>query len=146
MSEPAAPGGENDFAGLLTRSPFIRFLGIRLVKGPKPVFVMPFQEKLVGNVLLPALHGGAIGALLETAAIAAAYEPESMRLFPKTVDINIDYLRSARPRDLYAAARPLKIGRRVAAIAAEAWQDDPDEPIAFLRGQFLLTREGPAKP
>ena len=31
--------------------------------------IMPFQEPLVGNVNLPALHGGAIGAFLELTSV-----------------------------------------------------------------------------
>lgn len=127
-------------------SPFVRFLGIRRAepaipaRGGGDVYVLPFVPGLIGNTLLPAIHGGAIGALLETVAIIAAYDPGSMEAQPKTIDVNIDYLRSARPRDLFAEARVLRAGRRTAVITAEAWQEDSPDPVAFLRGQFLLDR------
>lgn len=128
-------------------SPFVRFLGIRpagsgiAARNGGQVYVLPFVPELIGNALLPALHGGVIGALLETVAIMAAHDPDSMDALPKTIDVNIDYLRSVRPRDLFAEARVLKTGRRIAVITAEAFQDDSPEPVAFLRGQFLLRRK-----
>ncbi len=145
---PLIPQSPPGFAGKDTDvSPFVRFLGIRpaedakLARSGGRVFILPFVPELIGNVLLPAIHGGVIGALLETVAIIAAHDPDSMDALPKTIDINIDYLRSARPRDLFAEARILRIGRRTAIITAEAWQTDSPDPVAFLRGQFLLRRK-----
>ena len=38
--------------------------GAREERGNEITLVMPFKESLIGNVMLPALHGGTIGALL----------------------------------------------------------------------------------
>ena len=86
--------------------------------------------------MLPALHGGVIGSLLETAAIAQViWELRTPRL-PKPVDITIDYLRSGRAVTSYARARIAKQGRRVVNVHAEMWQDDeakPDRRLARSR-------------
>ena len=55
---------------LLALIPYCRHLGIRAeLRDGAPLLRMPFEEKLIGNVVLPALHGGVIGSMLETAAV-----------------------------------------------------------------------------
>ena len=50
--------------------PFIAFLGIRFDRrGDELTAVLPFRDDLIGNPMLPALHGGATAGFLETAAI-----------------------------------------------------------------------------
>ncbi len=100
---------------------------------------MPFAPHLVGNPLLPALHGGVIGSLLETAAIAQVMLDLGPAARPKPVDITIDYLRSGRAETSYAKARIAKQGRRVVNVHAEMWQEDEVKPIAALRGHFLIS-------
>jgi acyl-coenzyme A thioesterase PaaI-like protein len=100
--------------------------------------ILKFSDRLIGNPVLPALHGGVVGAFLEiTAVIQLMLEVESEEL-PKPVDIGIDYLRSGRPVDTYARATVTKHGRRVCNIRAEAWQEDRSRPIAALHGHFLV--------
>ena len=95
-----------DPAKLIEAIPYCRHLGITAsVKDGSLLLTMPFLQHLIGNPVLPALHGGVIGALLETAAIAQViFETRAARL-PKPVDITIDYLRSGRAVDSYARAR-----------------------------------------
>jgi uncharacterized protein (TIGR00369 family) len=128
-----------DPESLLAAIPYCAHLGIRAqVRGDGLLLVMPFAQKLVGNIILPALHGGVIGSLLETAAIVqAAWEMQGPKL-PKPVDITIDYLRSARAVESFARARIAKLGRRVINVHAEMWQEDEAKPVAALRGHFLV--------
>src|SRR3546814_10071603 len=91
---------------------------------------MSFEQKLIGNPILPALHGGAIGAFLEmTSIIQLAFET-GIAAVPKPIGLTIDYLRSGKPLDTYGRARITKQGRRVATVHAEAWQEDRSRPIA----------------
>ena len=126
-------------ADLLHAIPYCRHLGARgEVKDGVLSLVMPFAPHLIGNMTIPALHGGVIASLLETAAIAQlAWETKSARL-PKPVDIAIDYLRTARAVESFARARIAKQGRRVVHVRAEMWQDDESKPVAALRGNFLI--------
>ncbi len=141
------PEATREALGRVIRSiPYADFIGVRIDKhGGELTAVLPFQDMLIGNPILPALHGGVIGAFLETAAIVqllAAIETETL---PKPVNISVDYLRSGKPVETYARALVTKLGRRVANVRAQAWQDDPDRPIAALHGHFLLTpRNGEA--
>lgn len=121
----------------IERVPYARFLGLRAeLKGDELTLVMPFSEHLIGNPLLPALHGGAVGALMEVTALTQLAISSKSEAFPKTIDIGIDYLRSGRPLDTYARARVVKIGRRIANVQAEAWQNERNQPIAAMHGHF----------
>jgi uncharacterized protein (TIGR00369 family) len=121
---------------LLDAWPYARFLGVRLEPGEVgPVAVLPFDPKLIGNPLLPALHGGVVASFLELAALAKL---DAAGRRARTIDITVDYLRPARPVPLYAEARVLKLGRRAANLAVEAWQEGRDSPVAALRGHFMI--------
>jgi acyl-coenzyme A thioesterase PaaI-like protein len=112
-----------------------------------PVFVLRFSDDIIGNVRLPAIHGGVIGAFLETAALATLIWASDSEFLPKTIDISIEYLRSGKPRDTFAQATITKHGRRVANVRVTAWQEDPARPIAAAHGHFLIKpreNEGPA--
>ena len=128
-----------DLEAILESIPYVRFLGVRAEpRGDEITTILPFDRHLVGNPLLPALHGGVIGAFLEiTAVIQLIWQIRSDYL-PKTVDIGIDYLRSGRPLDTYGRAVVTKHGRRVANVRVEAWQEDRQRPIAAAHGHFLL--------
>ena len=123
--------------------PYARFLGMqaRLDAGGL-IGVLPFSPHLVGNPLIPELHGGVVGGFLELTALAQlAADAEGQRA-PRTVDITIDYLRPARDRVTYARPEVIKRGRRVANLQVTAWQDDPKSPVATLRGHFVLRSAG----
>jgi uncharacterized protein (TIGR00369 family) len=128
-----------DFAALAAFVPYSRFLGLSLKADDEGLVAALAQDfKLVGNPTLPALHGGVVGALLESAALfQLMWDGDATRL-PKTISITIDYLRSAKPVPTYARARVAKQGRRVANVRVEAWQDDPTRPVAAAHGHFLV--------
>lgn len=134
------PGLEapEDPDGPFANSPFARCLGIRV--GKDGVAVMPFSEKIIGNPILPAIHGGMTGAFLETAAIVGVTRELAVSDRPKPIGLTINYLRSGRALDSYASATVVKQGRRVVAFEARAWQDDPGKPIATAFGHFMLRR------
>lgn len=141
-----AEGRKPDLQELVDAIPYCRFLGIEVDrKGSELTTVLRFDKKLIGNPVLPALHGGVVGAFLEvTAVIQLMLEAESEDL-PKPVDIGIDYLRSGRPVDTYARAIITKHGRRVCNVRAEAWQDEHARPIAALHGHFLIKPKDPER-
>lgn len=132
----------------LARIPYATFLGVRAeLKGDELTLVLPYSEHLLGNPLLPALHGGVVGALMELTAITQLAIASKSETFPKTIDVGFDYLRSGRPVDVYARAKVIKIGRRIANVQAEAWQGERGQPIAAMHGHFLVgDDEAAAKP
>ncbi len=131
---------ETDMQAVIDQLPYARFLGIEIDrKGTEYTTILPFNDKLVGNVNLPAIHGGAIGAFLEITSVIQLLADTAVERLPKTVDISIDYLRSGRPADTFGRAIVTRQGRRVANVRAEIWQEEKAKPIAASHGQFLLT-------
>jgi len=144
-------------AALAGSIPYAAFLGIFFARqGDELTAILPYSDKLIGNPMLPALHGGCTAAFLEVTAIVElgwAYlwdEIESGRTdartltadtlppLPKTIDFTVDYLRAGLPRDGYARARVIRSGRRYASVRVEAWQDNRNRPYAQATGHFLM--------
>jgi len=132
----------------LVKIPYAQTLGIvPRVMGDEFTLVMPYSADNIGNPVLPALHGGAIGGFMEMAAIcqliidraASGHDPTAE--LPKPIGINIDYLRRGRPVESYARATVFKAGKRVSNVRVEVWQDDPEKPIASLNGHFLTAAD-----
>jgi len=125
--------------GLLDTIPYARFLGLRTEEdGGILTVIMPFADHLVGNPMLPALHGGSTAALLELTAIAQMALAWPRLRLPRPITVTTAYLRSGKPLDVRARARISRAGRRVAHVLAEAWQEDPAQPIASLTAHFSL--------
>jgi uncharacterized protein (TIGR00369 family) len=127
------------------RSPYVDFLGIR--QQPQieagPVFRMPFKPELIGNPVLPALHGGVLAGFGETAMLLhlVATNP-GITGVPRGVDFAIAYLRSAKPVDTFVQGTTVRQGNRVALVQVSIWQDDPQRPVAQARGHFLMPSDG----
>ena len=135
---PPALDAPEDPSGPFARSPFARCLGIRISEDG--TLVMPFSPKIIGNPILPAIHGGMTGAFLETTAIVGVTRELGVLALPKPIGLTINYLRSGRALDSYANASIVKQGRRVIAFEAKAWQEDPAKPIASAFGHFMLRK------
>ena len=132
-------GRAGDVQALLDHIPYARFMGFRAeVEGDTVTTIMPFKDSLIGNVNLPALHGGTIGALLEVTSVMQLLFDTRCERLPRTVDISVDYLRSGAPVDTYGRAIVTRQGRRVANVRAEIWQTARDRLIATSHGHFLL--------
>jgi acyl-coenzyme A thioesterase PaaI-like protein len=132
--------------------PYIQYLGVQFDRrGDELTAVLPYRDDLIGNPMLPAIHGGVTAAFLEIAAVIglswatqwegiedgeidAANPPR----LPKTIDFTVDYLRSGLPRDAYARARVNRSGRRYASVHVEAWQDNRERLFAQGTGHFLM--------
>jgi uncharacterized protein (TIGR00369 family) len=135
VSDPA-----EQLEAFLQRVPYVRFLGMRAeLSGDEMTAILPAAPHLVGNTFLQALHGGVIGAFLEMTALAQLSVTQGSTKVHKTIDVTIEYLRPGRPLTTYARADLRKVGRRVANVHVEAWQEAREQPIAFLRGHFLLS-------
>ena len=139
---------------LVHHVPYNRFMDVRVQRlGDELTAHLPFSDAIVGNPLLPAIHGGVTGAFMEITAqiqlvwdqvidLEAAEEPSCETVvIPKTIDVTIDFLRSGRPRETFARAEVQKAGRRVANVHVSAWQDDKARPIAMMRGNFLMPED-----
>lgn len=132
-----------DVEGLQARLasvPYARFLGFDVTRDARGlVGCLPFRESLIGNPRIRAIHGGALGALLELTALCELMTLPEIRRLPKIVTVTVEYLRGTRDASLYARADVIRHGRRLASVRAYAWQDDPDRWVASASTLFLLS-------
>ena len=129
----------NDFGVLPAGIPYMKALNIEVHEAGGILTVELQADRIhTGNPWLPALHGGVIGGLLETAAIVQLAHDQDTDNLPKPINVTVDYLRSGRITTTWARAQVTRQGRRVANVQASCWQEDPDKPIASLFGHFLL--------
>ncbi len=122
--------------------PYADLLGLTVAgyEDDLPILTMPWSAGVMGRPGF--LHGGAIGGLLEMAALASLYaqfaDMERPRIQP--INVTVDYMRGGREAETFALGRITRLGTRVANLEASAWQDDRAKPIAVARMNVLLAR------
>ncbi|MCJ8158130.1 PaaI family thioesterase [Sphingomonas sp. LaA6.9] len=122
--------------------PYAHTLGLSVVdtEDGAPVLAMGFSSDVLGRPGF--IHGGAIGGMLEMAAIAALYsqfdDDDTPRFKP--INVTVDYMRGGRDKETRAIGRVTRVGTRIANVEAIAWQDDRSKPIAAARMNILIVR------
>ena len=124
----------------IVESPLGRLLGMELADAAadRVTIRLPFRPDLttVGDLV----HGGAIGALVDVAATAAAWSRADLTRSPRgtTIGLTINYLNGARGRDLLATATIAQRGQAIV-VCEVAIADDADTPIARALVTYKLT-------
>ena len=63
-----------DVSTIVEAIPYLRFLGFTAdTSSGELIGKMAYADALIGNASLPALHGGTIGALMESTAVLQAF-------------------------------------------------------------------------
>jgi len=128
-----------DFDILTEAIPYARYLGVTAtVTDGRLITSLAYSPLNLGNPVLPAQHGGVVGAFLELAATFELLWNLECLTIPKTVNVSIDYLRPAAPVTSYARGSITRFGRRVVNVRVEAWQEDELRPIAQGHAHFLV--------
>ena len=141
MERMAAAKAAQNFQGLIDAVPYASWLGLTAaMQGDELITTMRYADHLIGNASLPALHGGTLGALLESAAIFELLWRAETAVLPKTITFTVDYLRSAAPVDTHARGIVTRQGRRITNVRMEAWQADRNAPVVSAHAVFLVMR------
>ena len=122
--------------------PYAELLGLSMEQDPagEPVLVMPFGDDVLGRPGF--LHGGAIAGLLEFAALGTLYEAlGEEEATVKPINVTVDFMRGGVEHDTFAAAKIIRLGKRIANVEAFAWQQDRAKLIATAHMNLLLRRE-----
>lgn len=122
--------------------PYAKGLGIEIDhdEDGNPVLFVDFTDRIQGRPGF--LHGGAMGGLMEMAAMAALraeMERRGEKMKLKPVNIQVEYMRGGTQQRTFAMGKVTRAGRRVALVNAECWQDDRAKPIALAQMKILLS-------
>lgn len=106
----------------------------------KATIGMPYDERFVGDPDTGVLHGGAISAVVDTCCGAAVMSHPAVQGATATIDLRIEYLRSATPKaDIVTTAECYHVTRSVAFVRASAHDGDPGKPpVATASGTFMV--------
>ncbi|GHE21506.1 PaaI family thioesterase [Halomonas urumqiensis] len=132
---------EGDVEAWLDEIPYARRLGVSARPDPDEaglLFRLEPHQGNIGNILLPALHGGVVAAFMETAATLDLMMATRSPRLPRIVDFSIDYLRTARFEETFVRCRLLREGSRMANVQVTAWQEKETLPVATARLHFVL--------
>ncbi len=120
MSE-ARPTRREIIEAFIPNSPHAASLGIKLVSigTDEATLELPYRDQLatMGDVV----HGGAVSALIDTAAMAAAWASDEVPENPAgaTVSLSVNFVAAARGVDLRAEAKVVRRGGRLSFCEVE---------------------------
>jgi uncharacterized protein (TIGR00369 family) len=120
---------------------YARTIGVEIDSwdGNSPVLAIEYSNDICGN---PGMfHGGAVGGLLDMAAVAAVdadlrTRNSNAQLTP--VSSTVEYLRAAGEERAFVSAKIIRAGRRLANVQATLWQGSRDKPVAISIVNILI--------
>ena len=116
-------------------------LGIQAVEAERGrlKLALPYSEKIIGNPETKVIHGGALTTLMDTACGFAAILGLDVPSIAPTLDLRIDYMRSATPgKTVIGDAIAYRVTPTVVFARGTAYhEDDPDKPIAHCTASFM---------
>jgi uncharacterized protein (TIGR00369 family) len=123
--------------------PFNKFLGMKITSADDGFIrlELPFRPEFIGDQSRPALHGGVISALIDTAGGFAVWTKISMEDRVSTVDLRVDYLLPGAPEHLIVDASVVRVGNRVGVVDVRAWQpSNPERTVATGKAVYNIKR------
>ena len=138
---------------VLAQMPYGATMGLQIhaLETTSLICHMPFDDSIIGNMELPAIHGGALSSFMEMAATLEVARRQLQQaewdeqadigqvsaMVPVPLNVTVQYLRSAKDQDCYVRAEVLKLGRRSNTVLCRLWQDDEAKPVASMTGIFV---------
>ncbi|MDG1530220.1 MAG: PaaI family thioesterase [Paracoccaceae bacterium] len=123
--------------------PYCRTLNMRLdeIGAGQAEMSMPYDERLIGDPATGVISGGVVSALMDSCGGAAVISHPDNTSATATIDLRIDYMRSATPgQRIRAKASCFHVTRSVAFVRAQAFDDDETIPVATAAGAFTFVK------
>ena len=140
------PVPPKEFLGLIQEFvPFNKFLGITVDEASEGYvrLQLPFRNEYIGDASRPALHGGVISTLIDTAGGFAVWtQLASIEDRVSTIDLRVDYLAPGAPEPLCADATIVRVGNRVGVVDVRCWQpSQPARTVATGKAVYNIKRK-----
>lgn len=104
--------------------------------------ILPYSDKLIGDVARGVIASGPIIALLDMATSVSVWLKRGEFVPHATLDLRVDYLRPAQPgRDVIGHGECYRLTRSIAFVRGIAHDGDPNDPVAHVAGTFMTTGE-----
>ena len=124
--------------------PFNQYVGMRLLELSEGYAkaIIPFQQHLLGDARVQAIHGGVISAAMDAVGgIAGITTLTSYEDKLVTIDMRVDHIRSARNTDLIVEARIVRSGNRIVTTNMQAFAATDNTLVAEGRGVYNASRK-----
>lgn len=121
--------------------PFSKALGmeVRRIESGVAEIAMPYDPRIVGDPETGVVHGGAVSALMDSCCGAAVVSHPDVFKPSATLDLRIDYMRSAAPEQtIVAHGECYHVTKTIAFVRARAVDDNADMPVATATGLFTV--------
>ena len=121
--------------------PFNRHLGIQVEYFSQGEIIIKLEpkEEYVGDPGRPALHGGLIATLADTAAGLAVFTILKKPSTTSTIDLRVDYLRPGDiDKTIFAHSKVLRNGNRICFAQTTVYQSSVDQPIAVSAATYSI--------
>lgn len=107
----------------------------------EPRIRAPWREDLVGDPDTAVFASGLVTTLLDHIGGLAVWTAMDQFQPIATLDLRVDYMRAARPRqDLLAQAKCFRLTPTIAFVRAWAFETDPQDPVAASQAAYVLNK------
>jgi len=124
------------------KMPANKLLGIKIIEltnGFTKIHI-PFKSEFIGDYIQKRWHGGVLASIADTVGgIAAMTSMDSLNDKVNTIDIRVDFLHGAKPKNLFAEAKIIKDGKRIIKVDVEIYHQK-ENIIAVARCAFSILR------
>ena len=144
MTQSQAPAAE--FSPSVDTAPLAKALGFSLVSMEPDVATLkaPYLPEMVGDPDTGVIAGGVVTALLDHACGRAVFAAMGKPIGIATLDLRIDYMRTAEPGcEIFARAHCYKLTNSIAFVRAVAYERSLDDPVATAQAAFMLNTGEP---
>ena len=135
---------QEDLVDLMEQKiPFNAFLGIHVdfFSRGDIVLSLPIKPEFIGDPNRPALHGGLLATLADTAAGMAVFSVLPKTATTSTIDLRIDYLRPGNvDQTLYAKSTVVRHGSRVCVVQTTLYQESSEQAVAVSSATYSIVQ------
>ncbi|HUM52997.1 MAG TPA: hotdog fold thioesterase [Chitinophagales bacterium] len=124
--------------------PFNKYIGLELqeLENGFAKASIKFKPELVGDGRIQAIHGGVISASMDAVGgIAGITTLNSIEDKIVTVDMRVDYIRSARNSDLIIEARIVRSGNKIITTNMQVFTVNDNTLVAEGRAVYHVSRK-----